>query len=62
MGEIKGSDIFDKSLIKAPLELAGNIDVLMKKLAKLIKLMKKSESSIGLAKSTKEITKENSNL
>jgi hypothetical protein len=62
MGEIKGTDIFEASAIKAPLEFAKNMDVALDKVEKFIDLMKQSEGAIGLAKSTKKVREENSKL
>lgn len=62
MGELKGSDAFDKTFIQAPLEFAKNMDVALDKIDKFIATMKKSESAIGIAKSTKKVREENNNL
>ncbi len=62
MGELKGNDAFDKTFIQAPLEFAKNMDVALDKVDKFIELMKKSESAIGIAKSTKKVREENNNL
>lgn len=62
MAEIKRQDLIDNKALKAPLELADNLDQVVAVLDKIVISGKKIDQNLDFAKSTREVAKETNAL